>query len=259
MGEKSHAITLMSSKNYENGKISTTNYYNWEQVFPALSELKENWQEIAEEASKCLEHEWIPWPEDHIGDQKRDWTVFPFLHTFPALDESKSQWLASTTHMCPRTTEILRSIPNLRTALFSRLGPSTVLAPHTGWSDLANYVLRCHLCLHMSDDPIQSGEGSGDEKKDDEVEEGSTDADGSSSEGEVTRGTCGMWVEGEVQYHSPGNIIVFDDSKRHKAFNKSDTERVVLIVDLLRPLSVAPGTAQGGHTSELNDLLEKFT
>ena len=67
-----------------------------------------------------------------------------------------------------------------------------------------------------------------------------------------------MWVDGEIQYHSPGNIIVFDDSKRHKAFNYSKTDRIVLIIDLLRPMHVALGTAEGGHTSELNQLLDKF-
>ena len=72
------------------------------------------------------------------------------------------------------------------------------------------------------------------------------------------RGTCGMWVDGEVQYHYPGNIIVFDDSKRHKAFNYSTKERVVLIVDLLRPMSVPHGTAKGGHTAELNVIIDHF-
>ena len=137
-----------------------SNYYDWKDTYPSLRIIKENWKEIAQEARECMKQEWIPWPEDHVGASasKRDWTVFPFLHTFPALDESKSQWIASTTHMCPRTTELLRSIPNLRTALFSRLGPSTELAPHTGWSDLANYVLRCHICLHMTKEPRFDGQ-----------------------------------------------------------------------------------------------------
>jgi aspartyl/asparaginyl beta-hydroxylase (cupin superfamily) len=235
------------------------NYLDWEETYPSLCVIKENWREIAQEAAECVKQEWIPWPEDHVGasERKRDWTVFPFLHTFPALDESKSQWIASTTQICPRTTELLRSIPNLRTALFSRLGPSTQLAPHTGWSDLANYVLRCHICLHMSDEPLLYGEAHVVDEADDEEEEGSTD--GSSEGGDTAKRTCGMWVEGEIQYHSPGNIIVFDDSKRHKAFNYSNADRIVLIMDLLRPMHVAPGTAKGGHTSELNELLDKFT
>ena len=237
--------------------MTTKNYYDWVSTYPGLHDIKKNWMEIAEEAKSVLGHPWTPWPEDHVGasERKRDWTVFPFLHTFPALDASKSQWIDSTTHMCPRTTELLHGIPNLRTALFSRLGPDTLLAPHTGWSDLANYVLRCHICLQMSDERLPDGKMG----VEDEEEDGEGSTDGSSEGGDAVKGTCGMWVEGEIQYHSPGNIIVFDDSKRHKAFNYSSADRIVLIVDLLRPMHVAPGTAKGGHTSELNELLDKFT
>ena len=34
---------------------------------------------------------------------------------------------------------------------------------------------------------------------------------------------------------SDGQILVFDDSKLHLAFNKSDEERLVLIIDMARP------------------------
>ena len=34
---------------------------------------------------------------------------------------------------------------------------------------------------------------------------------------------------------SNGQILVFDDSKLHLAFNKSDEERLVLIIDMARP------------------------
>ena len=238
--------------------MGTPNYHRWEKTYPELQILLDNLDMIKEEAAVAMKQEWVPWPEDHVGwapaadsSAKRDWTVFPFLHTFPALDESKSRWIGSTTEICPRTSALLRTLPNVRTALFSRLGPSTRLAPHTGWSDLANYVLRCHLCLHMDNTPA------------DNIEQMMMDGEGKvpkELEGNLKgeKGTCGMWVNGEVQYHYPGNIIVFDDSKRHKAFNYSTKERVVLIIDLLRPMSVAHGTAKGGHTPELNVIIDHF-
>ena len=37
---------------------------------------------------------------------------------------------------------------------------------------------------------------------------------------------------------SEGEILVFDDSKLHLAFNKANEERVVLIVDMARPESI---------------------
>jgi aspartyl/asparaginyl beta-hydroxylase (cupin superfamily) len=207
--------------------MQSSNYFDYLDVYPELQVLVDHFEMIREEALSVSRQPWTPWPEDHYNDSSKtplDWTVFPFMHTFPALDASKSQWIATTSSLCPRTVSILKQIPNLRTALLSRLGPHTELGCHTGWSDLANYVLRCHFCLQMP-----------------------------------TNGECGMWVNEEEQFHDEGKIIVFDDSKKHKAFNRSpNEERIVLIVDLLRPLSVPIGTARGGHTEQLDDLLQKF-
>jgi aspartyl/asparaginyl beta-hydroxylase (cupin superfamily) len=76
---------------------------------------------------------WVPWPEDHFSkstteaEEKNanDWTVFPLLHTFPACDASKSTWIDSTCNSCPLTTNLLKNIPGIRTALFSKLGAGT--------------------------------------------------------------------------------------------------------------------------------------
>jgi hypothetical protein len=68
--------------------------------------------------------------------------------------------------------------------------------------------------------------------------------------------------------HVVGDIIVFDDSKIHKAFNvpidPSDGEpplidRIVLIVDIVRPADLPLGGATGKHTQELDQLISLFT
>jgi hypothetical protein len=101
--------------------------------------------------------QWVPWPEDHFSTPNdygntKDWTVFPLVHTFPAYEPSKMKWVASTCAQCPKTANLLKLLPSLRTALFSKLGPGTKLSSHTGWADLANYVLRSHLCLQIPSD-----------------------------------------------------------------------------------------------------------
>lgn len=58
------------------------------------------------------------------------------------------------------------------------------MSPHTGWEDLANHVLRCHFSLIVP-----------------------------------SRQVCGLVVDDEIQYHHEKQIIVFDDSLIHKAFN----------------------------------------
>lgn len=199
-------------------------FYSWRDTFPQLQLLHDNVATLAREAATITS--WTPWPEDHFAPGvETDWTVFPFLHTFPALDESKSTWIQSTCRHCPETAALLRRIPNIRTALFSRLGAGTFLSCHTGWEDLANHVLRCHVCLD-----IPPGAES-----------------------------CGLFVDGETQHHVQGEILVFDDSKRHKAFNAhADRPRVVLIVDILRPDWVPKGRARGGHTEQLDAFVSRF-
>jgi aspartyl/asparaginyl beta-hydroxylase (cupin superfamily) len=105
------------------------------------------------------------------------------------------------------------------------MGPNTRLSSHRGWADLANHVLRCHLTLRTPDEP----------------------------------NSCGVWVEGHVEHHAYGKLIVFDDSHHHKAFNSSyDQDRIVLIFDMLRPPHVQPGVADKGHTDALDDFIENF-
>ena len=179
--------------------------------------------------------------------------MFPFCHTFPAYEIDNKSWIDKTCDVCPRTSALLRGIPGVRTALFSKMGPKTRLSTHTGWADLANHVraragaraergthrdrshtppfppspqvLRCHLGL------VIPGDGS----------------------------ECGTWVTGDVQHHREGEFIVFDDSKTHKAFNHTREDRYVLIVDLLRPRGVPKGRAKGGHTQELDKLIDFFS
>ena len=142
------------------------------------------------------------------GRTYTNWTVIPFLHTFPATDPSRATWVESCTRAFPLTAELLHTVPRITTALYSRLGPSTKLTPHTGWEDLANYVLRVHIPIDVP--PPESG-------------------------------LCGLSCAGEVRHHRSGEIMVFDDSKSHFAFNHSPVSRVVLIIDILRPEGMPKG------------------
>ena len=57
--------------------------------------------------------QWIPWPEDHYTKSdggKTDWTVFPFLHTFPATNTENSTWIGSTNELCEKTSALLKQV-----------------------------------------------------------------------------------------------------------------------------------------------------
>ena len=191
--------------------------------------------------------QWTPWPETHhysstnTGDDDDghpSWTVFPLCYCFPANEVQNRKWVEVTRSFCPQTCEKLQSIlgDTLRTALFSRLKPNTVLQAHTGWADLANHVLRLHIPLIVP------------------KHDGGDDGVGGSG------GLCGTWVDGCVETHVEGRPLLFDDSKIHRAFNYSQTTaRIVLIVDLERPSHLPSGHATGGHSDELDAFIQQMS
>jgi len=234
-GSKSKGAVLKDGSGCGPPKLATAqgkllpplpSFHDWRDVFPELNALVEARDVIREEARHVAETGWKEWPEEHYSDGgAQDWKVFPFAHTFPANDPSKTRFIPSTCALCPKTASLLRGLgPLVRTALFSRLGPGARISSHRGWADLANHVLRCHLGLD-----VPAG------------------------------GACAVWCDGEVKCHTQGDVVVFDDSKLHKAYNETEHTRVVLIVDLARPAWMPKGRALGGRTPELDNLIEYFS
>ncbi|MFO0947263.1 MAG: aspartyl/asparaginyl beta-hydroxylase domain-containing protein [Planctomycetota bacterium] len=103
--------------------------------------------------------------------------------------------LEANCNACPKTAALVEAIPLMTTAGFSVLRPGTVIKPHVGYS---SDVLRCHLGLIVPSD-------------------------------------CALEVGGEVRTWREGECLIFDDTVRHSAWNKSTTPRVVLLIDFARP------------------------
>ncbi len=100
---------------------------------------------------------------------------------------------------CPTTAAILRAIPGLTTGFFSILSPGKRLPPHYG---PYRGVLRHHLALIVPE-PADA---------------------------------CGIRVGDQVRHWREGSSLVFDDTYEHEAWNDTDGERVVLFLDIKRPL-----------------------
>jgi ubiquinone/menaquinone biosynthesis C-methylase UbiE len=205
------------------------NFYPYKEIFPQLEVLKEKYDIIREEMQQVQSRtSWPFWPERHYASESSEWRVFPLCYTFPAHDASKTVWVDPTCNLCPKTAEILRNISGIRTALFSKLGPKTTLGAHRGWADLSNHILRCHIGLIVP--TLSNG-----------------------------KPCCAMVVGGDTCYHKEKEILVFDDSKLHYAYNEHDeATRIVLIVDLYRPDHIPRGKAKGGHTEELDEFIDSF-
>jgi ornithine lipid ester-linked acyl 2-hydroxylase len=103
------------------------------------------------------------------------------------------------TRRCPVTTEALRGIPGMTSALFSILEPGARLEEHRG---PYKGVLRYHLGLKVPEEPKQ----------------------------------CGITVGGETRHWEVGQSLVFDDTFPHSAWNESRETRAVLFVDFKREL-----------------------
>jgi ornithine lipid ester-linked acyl 2-hydroxylase len=98
---------------------------------------------------------------------------------------------------CPTTARLLAEVPGLTTAFFSILAPGKRIPPHRGpWKG----VLRYHLGL-LIPDPER----------------------------------CGIKVGGETAHWREGESLVFDDAYEHSAWNDTESTRVVLFIDVLRP------------------------
>jgi aspartyl/asparaginyl beta-hydroxylase (cupin superfamily) len=103
---------------------------------------------------------------------------------------------------CPQTAQLLEGVPGLTTAFFSILSPGKYIGEHRGpWRG----VLRYHLALAVP-------------------EPGSA---------------AGIRVGGEVAHWVEGHSLLFDDGYPHEAWNDTEGVRVVLFVDVLRPLRPA--------------------
>ena len=100
---------------------------------------------------------------------------------------------------CPETTRLLEQVPGMTTAFFSILSGHKHIGEHRGpWRG----VIRYHLAL--------------------KIPEPAND--------------CGISVGGEVAHWQEGKSLIFDDGYEHFAWNDTDGLRVVLFMDVLRPL-----------------------
>jgi aspartate beta-hydroxylase len=105
-------------------------------------------------------------------------------------------WRKAACDLCPRTTALVRGLPlSAGDVMFSVLRPRSEIVPHYG---LYNFDLTCHLGIDVPRD-------------------------------------CALDVDGEARTWGEGRALVFDDTFRHAAYNRSDAPRSVLLFDFWSP------------------------
>jgi ornithine lipid ester-linked acyl 2-hydroxylase len=166
-------------------------------LFPWIAEIEANWTTIRDELEHVLEDRAaLPNFQDISRDQL-EITDDDDWKTFFLYGYGFEAKLG--VEMCPRTAELMRQTPGMTTAMFSILSPGKHILDHRG---PYKGVLRYHLGLIVPRDAP----------------------------------ACRIRVGGDIRHWEEGESMVFDDTYNHEVWNDTDETRVVLFVDVLRPL-----------------------
>ncbi len=165
--------------------------------FPYLKPIEDNYDVIKEELLHLLtlgkEDQWLrTFPNYVKSEASKAWKVFSFI--FFGIK------FVHNAKLCPSTSQLIYSIPDILSCDYSFLKGNTHIMPHKGYSRM---VLRCHLPLIVPDKDL-----------------------------------CGIRVGDEVRHWEEGKLMIFDDSFDHEAWNNSPQDRVVLMFDIPNPLWV---------------------
>ena len=163
--------------------------------FPDLSPLQAHWEEIRAEGQNLLRAGEIKRSNqyDDVGFNsffKTGWKRFYVKWYDEPLPSAKA--------LCPKTVELVQSIPGVNAAMFALLPPGSKLGAHR---DPFAGSLRYHLGLVTPN------------------------AD-----------TCRIVVDGEPYFWRDGEPVMFDETFIHTAENRSDVTRIILFCDVERPL-----------------------
>ena len=169
--------------------------------FPELDLLRQNWQTIRDEGLELVR-------QNYFDATKRPGTAGYYDVGFRSVLQV---WLEPLLHqlvrvhpsfrkrLCPRTVEILKSVPAIHGAMFAYLPRRSQLTRH---ADPIAVSLRYHLGLATPN----------------------SDA-------------CFINVDGRNQSWRDGEVIMFDETYLHYVRNDTDSDRLILMCDVKRPLN----------------------
>ncbi len=165
--------------------------------FPWVQTLESSWTIIRAELESVMRHpERIPRFQDVSADQAAITTDGKWRTYFLYGMGYKAKRNCAR---CPQTTRLVEQIPGMKTAFFSILSPHKHIPEHRG---LYKGFLRYHLGLVIPK-PAQA---------------------------------CRIRVADQTKQWEEGKSLLFDDTYPHEAWNDSDDVRVVLFLDVIRPL-----------------------
>jgi beta-hydroxylase len=169
--------------------------------FPRFKLLEENYDNILQEFLTVTEDRKKRKSEDHLFE--------PWIEKNLYEESNEDGWDVAPLMIGGNTIEgrckkfkllheLTSQISGIVSISFSLLKPGTHIVPHKGYDDYSERVLRFHMGLI------------------------------------VPEGDVGIRVDKEIRKWENGKSFIFDDFLIHEAWNFSDKDRVVLIIDFLR-------------------------
>jgi beta-hydroxylase len=180
----------------QNSLIGNSAFFETEK-FDWIPELENNWQLIRQELENVIKHkDELPNFQD-ISQDQYSITKDNLWKTY--LLYAYGLKAAKNCARCPETTKAIEKIPGMKTAFFSILLPHKHIPEHTG---PYKGVIRYHLGLIVPEPASK----------------------------------CRIRVGEEIRFWQEGKSLVFDDRYPHEVWNETEGMRVVLFVDIVRPV-----------------------
>lgn len=163
--------------------------------FPELKPLREHWREIRDEAARLYEAGHVRASDryDDLGFNsffRKGWKRF-YLKWY-------GDPLPSARRLCPRTIELIESIPSVHGAMFALIEPQKRVQNHR---DPFAGSVRYHLGLITPN-----------------------------------RDECCIFIDGERRSWRDGEAFMFDETYVHRFQNLTDQTRIILFCDVERPI-----------------------
>ncbi len=172
---------------------------------PGHELLRENWKVIRGELEQVLRQADAVPTMDQIDPIQRFIAARDTIPWRSFIMKAYDRWVPANAARVPRTVELLRQFPQIKTAMFSILEPGKRIPPHIGFY---KGVVRYHLGLVVPTDQEPYL---------------------------IVGGKRYAWREGEA--------VLFDDTYVHEAVNRSRSRRIVLFCDVLREPGTLPAWA----------------
>ena len=154
-----------------------------------------------------------------------DWLIYPDnihgtckifpIYMFSTLSKKRKK-------ICVNTYNLIKNTPDIKTCAFINIQPNSQIDKGRVWGKLSNETLRV---LFVIDSPSTTIE------------------------------KCGMCVNDEYKKIKPNSLIIFDGSKEHTIYNKTDSNIELLLFDISRPVSIPHGSSDREYTKQILEFI----